>query len=90
MRIDKWYPTAKELETCLEETGLAVHSIHEVPKLCLTSRDLAERYRLSREDVRGISAEISLEYGETPAVFVVTPNGFTAYLYYQIFTCVAI
>ena len=90
MRIDKWYPTAKELKTCLEETGLAVHSIHAVPKLCLTSQDLAERYRLSREEVRGIRAEISQEYGETPAVFVVTPNGFTAYLYYQIFTCVAI
>jgi len=90
MRTDKWYPTISELKICLKEEGLAVRATCPAPKLLLSSQDLAERYHLMEEDVCRIRAEISQLYGEAPEVFVVTPNGFTAYLHYQIFTCVAI
>lgn len=90
MRTDKWYPLISELKAYLKEEGWTVHAVCPAAKLLLTSHDLAERYRLSEEEVCRIRDEISQLYGEAPEVFVVAPNGFTAYLHYQIFTCAAI
>lgn len=90
MRTDKWYPTINELGTCLREEGWAVQAIQSAPKIPLPSCDLVERYHLSEEDVRCICDEMTRLHGEAPEVFLVTPDGFEAYLHYQIFTCVAV
>jgi O-methyltransferase involved in polyketide biosynthesis len=90
MRTDKWYPTRKELKTALEEKQLAVRNICLAPRLCLKSGDLAKRYRLTRKDVINIRREVSRSFGEIPDVFDLTEDGFTAYLHYQIFTCLAV
>jgi SAM-dependent methyltransferase len=90
MQTEKWYPTVHELKECLEKEGWAVEDISPAPKLALTSDDLARRYHLSADDVNRIREEISCKHGKKPGVFEATSKGFTAYLHYRIFTCIAV
>ena len=75
------------LKGILNEEGFNIEDTCPAPKLMLQSAELAERYHLSHKDVSSIGEEINREFGETPEVFVRHPDGYTAYLHYEIFTC---
>lgn len=89
MGTDKEYPLESELNTFLESEGWEVVNVNSAPKLLLTSYDLAERYKLTEEDIFNIKNDINREYGEKSDIFVLTQDGFNAYLDYKIFTCIA-
>ncbi len=85
---NKWYPTVKQLSSALEDAGLRVLSIEEAPTLPLGSDELQERYRVSDFDMTRAEQEI-VELCGTPRSFVTSEEGFTAYLDYKVFRCVA-
>ena len=90
MKTQKWYPKTEALNLILSEEGFNVEDTCTAPKLMLKSADLVERYNLSHKEVVFIGEEISRTFGEIPEVFVRYPDGYTAYLHYQIFTCRAV
>jgi hypothetical protein len=90
MGTGKWYPSTDDLRTLLVQSGWSVISVEPAPLLPLTSDDLAKRYGLNEGKVREICSVITREFSETGDVFRKTPDGFCAYLHYQIFTCVAV
>ncbi len=87
MKTQKWYPMTDTLSRILNEEGFNVENICPAPKLMLKSAELAERYCLSNKEVSSIGEEISRRFGETPEVFVLHDDGYTAYLHYEIFIC---
>lgn len=89
MRTEKWYPTLEELQAALQQCGWSMIDIQPAPPLPLTSADLARRYQLSAADVEMIGRELSGKFGRIVGVFEPAPQGFTAYLHYQIMTCTA-
>ena len=89
MRTGKWYPTIDELLRQLQATGWKTIIISDVPPLHLTSKDLAERYRLKKDEIKTIHEGIVQKYGELKGIFEETDDGFLAYLPYKIFRCIA-
>jgi hypothetical protein len=90
MGTGKWYPTVRGLRKLIENTGWSVLSVSQAPKLLLSSDDLARRYGLSRDTVMRILKNVISRAGEIENVFVKVRNGFSAYLHYYIYTCVAV
>lgn len=89
MRTGKWYPTRQELRDRMEQAGWSVSGEDPAPPLLLTSADLAERYQLTPADIAAILRELTERFGHVPEVFEPSASGFTAFLHYQILTCVA-
>jgi SAM-dependent methyltransferase len=87
---DKWYPTAEDLCRYLKETGWSIKSIVPAPALPLTSQDLGKRYGLGKRRLSEIRDELVKCFGEKKDIFMLTRDGFCAYLHYRIFICVAI
>lgn len=87
MRTDKWYPSLAELREILKMNGWHVVDVKSAPPLTLTSSELAERYQLTREDIAGIRKKQMGSFGAKEGVFMPSPEGFTAWLHYFIFTC---
>jgi len=78
------------IKTRLDQAGLFVKSAHPAPPLLFASEELMERYGISKAEMIGICGQLAEEFGETPGVFELTPNGFHAQLHYFIYTCVAV
>ena len=89
MQTGKWYPTAGQFVRSLEKSGWSVRSTSPAPALLVTSGDLGKRYGVSPDRMVAIRGEILQRLGEKRGVFEITPNGFRAFLHYQLFTCVA-
>lgn len=89
MRLDKWYPTFSELESCLTKAGWRLTGMSAAPALLLTSDDLARRYALTTADVMRIREVMAQDFSGQTSVFGMLPNGFWAKLQYRIYTCVA-
>lgn len=87
---DKWYPLRAGLCMTLMEAGWQVEAMIAAPPLPLDSLGLARRYGLSSAQLKQIHATLRQECGECAKVFEATPRGFTAFLPYTIFTCVAV
>lgn len=90
MRTHKWYPTYTVCRDILEKTGFKVSSIIPAPTLTLTASSLAYRYNLNEGVIRQIRKALLKEFGEKPGVYQLTPEAFTAYLHYYIYTCTAV
>lgn len=90
MGTDKWYPMSSSLCMALMESGWQVTATAPALPLPLGSLDLARRYNLSPAKLSQIQKTLYAEHGECANVFVKAPRGFTAYLPYTIFTCVAV
>lgn len=90
MNTDKWFPLRAGLCMALVEAGWQVEAMTAAPALPLDSLGLARRYALSAARLKQIHATLTKECGECPKVFETTPRGFTAFLPYTIFTCVAV
>lgn len=90
MDTDKWYPMRAGLCMSLMELGWRVEATAAAAPLPMGSLDLARRYSLSTARLAKIHEELSQEYGDFTGVFQTAPRGFTAYLPYTIFTCIAV
>jgi len=90
MGTDKWYPQMKSMCEILEKDGFEVVEISKVPALELTSDSLMKRYDFSNHRRQEIIDAVLKDFGkEKEGVFCLTPDGFTAYLHYMVFTCKA-
>lgn len=87
MDTGKWYPTLDELALALQEEGWEIEAVQAAPSLVLTMPDLARRYDIDPEALLYLGREILARYGPTPGTFIPAPDGFTAYLSYNIVTC---
>ena len=87
---DKWYPMRSALCMALLEAGWQVEATTLAPPLPLSSLDLARSYNLAPTRLTQIQKTLCADRGECANVFVRVPRGFTAYLPYTIFTCVAV
>jgi trans-aconitate methyltransferase len=90
MGTQKWYGTLAEMKALLEEEGWSVSQVRPAPKIPLDSRDLAERYSLSPQQITSIREEIDEKYGQRPEVFTFTEDGFRAWLHANVFSCKAV
>ena len=90
MGTDKWYPMRTALCMALMESGWQIDATAPAPHLPLGSLDLARRYNLAPAKLTQIQKTLCTESGECANVFVSSRRGFTAYLPYTIFTCVAV
>lgn len=90
MKTHKWYPLSKELSKILDEEGFCIEYNCQAPALELKSLELGKRYHLSQQEITSIGKEIIHDFGETPGVFVLDHEGYTAFLHYEIFTCRAV
>jgi SAM-dependent methyltransferase len=90
MGTDKWYPLRAGLCMALVEAGWQVEAMTSAPPLPLDAPGLARRYGLSNARLAQIHATLRQECGECAQVLETTPRGFTAFLPYTIFTCVAV
>ena len=90
MGTGKWYPMVSTLCMALTEVGWQVEATAPAPPLPLGSLDLARRYNLAPAKLTQIQKTLCSDHGECARVFERTPSGFTAYLPYTIFTCVAV
>jgi len=90
MGTDKWYPMRTALCMALTEAGWQVEAAMPAPPLPLGSLDLARRYNLAPATLTQIQKTLCSDCGECARVFEGTRRGFTAYLPYMIFTCVAV
>ncbi len=88
MGTNKWFPTTAALRHCLAETGWNVTDQVIGPSLSLRSDELAERYSLSRDEIRSISWK--MHQSERPVLFNDGHTQFCANLDYTIFTCRAV
>ncbi|NOZ20899.1 MAG: hypothetical protein GXP25_07390 [Planctomycetes bacterium] len=89
MKSDKWYTTVDEMTVILQEEGWTATKIETAPPIHLTSADLADRYHLSDADVAAIRDDVTSRFGALPGVFDHMEDGFSSWLHYRIFTCVA-
>jgi SAM-dependent methyltransferase len=90
MGTQKWYGTLAEMEALLKEEGWSICEVRPAPKIPLDSKDLAERYSLSPQQIISIREEIAREYGQKPEVFTFTEDGFRAWLHAYVFACKAV
>jgi len=90
MRTHKWYPTAKDLQRHMTDSGWHVTDTTQALSLLLTSEDLSQRYALNTNDIAYIRDIVAREFGEMKGVFRLIPSGFQANLHYRIYTCVAV
>jgi SAM-dependent methyltransferase len=90
MGTGKWYPLVSALCLALTEAGWQVEATSPAPPLPLGSHDLARRYNLAPAKLAQIQKTLATDCGECTKVFETTRRGFTAYLPYTIFTCVAV
>jgi SAM-dependent methyltransferase len=89
MDTGKWYPTLDELALALRDEGWEIEAVGMAPSLVLTMPELAQRYGIDREALVYLGREILARYGPAPGTFIPAPDGFTAYLSYNIITCKA-
>ena len=89
MSTQKWYTTTDKLKSMLTDTGFHVCDIYPTTKLQLDSNDLTERYHLNPQQRTLIQKQIAKQYNQRPQVFTCTPDHFTAWLHYNIFSCKA-
>ena len=87
---DKWFPMRTALCMVLLEAGWRVEATAPAPPLPLSSLDLARCYNLAPVKLTQIQKTLCANNGECSRVFERTRRGFTAYLPYTIFTCVAV
>jgi hypothetical protein len=90
MATEKWYTTVNNLKSILTEVGFHVYDICQSTKLQLDSTDLTERYHLNPHQITLIQKQIEQQYGQKPLVYICSPDHFTAWLHYNIFSCRAI
>ncbi len=90
MGTGKWFPMRTALCMALMETGWQVEATAPASPLPLNSRDLARCYNLAPAKLSQIQKTLGAECGECSPVFVRAARGFTAYLPFTIFTCVAV
>ncbi len=90
MGTGKWYPMVTALCMALTEAGWQVEASNSAPPLPLGSQDLARRYNLAPARLVQIQKALAANCGSCSKVFETTRRGFTAYLPYTIFTCVAV
>lgn len=90
MRTGKWYPTVSFLRRKLSAAGWQVVDILPAPALVLASRELGQRYDLSRSQIIQIQREMQPEFKEQRGVFLTRRNTFLAQLHYRIYICRAI
>jgi hypothetical protein len=87
MGTPKWYPTTSELRESMANTNWQVMDICPAPALKLSSVELGQRYGLDLQTRAKICDSMMDEFGERENVFQRVPEGFVAYLHYQI--CIA-
>jgi SAM-dependent methyltransferase len=90
MGSQKWYGSLTEMEELLKEEGWSISQVWPAPKIPLDSKDLAERYSLSPQQITSIREEIDEKCGQKPAVFTFTEDGFRAWLHAFVFSCKAV
>ncbi|PVX24389.1 MAG: hypothetical protein CW716_10190 [Candidatus Bathyarchaeum sp.] len=90
MSTQKWFTTIDALKSILAETGFHVYAICPATKIQLDSADLTERYHLKPKQRTLIKKQIEQQYGQKPQVYTCSPDHFTAWLHYNIFSCKAI
>lgn len=90
MSTQKWFTTIDALKSMLAETGFHVYAICPATKIQLDSTDLTERYHLNPQQRTLIQNQIEQQYGKKPQVYTCSPDHFTAWLHYNIFSCKAI
>lgn len=90
LRTQKWYPTEADLDDGLTDMGWRILEKRPAPPLGLTSVDLGHRYGLDTHALLQIRVELSREYGEIENVFRLLPDGFVAYLPYQVYVSEAV
>jgi hypothetical protein len=90
MGTQKYYPTIDDLKSVLTDVGFNVSSICHASNLQLDSTDLTERYHLYPQQVTLIKKQIEQEYGQKSQIYTCSPDHFTAWLHYNIFSCKAI
>jgi len=87
MGTPKWYPTISELHESMANTNWQVIDICPAPALKLSSVELGQRYGMDSQTLAKICGSIMEAFGEIENVFQRSPEGFIAYLHYQI--CIA-
>jgi SAM-dependent methyltransferase len=90
MGTQKWFGTFSEMEVLLQEKGWSICQVQPAPMITLDSLDLAERYGLQPQQIVSIREEIAELYGQKPEVFILTKDGFRAWLQAHVFTCRAV
>jgi SAM-dependent methyltransferase len=90
MGTGKWYPGVDELITALEGQGWKIHTVNSARSLVLPKDELIERYKVGEMEMAGIKREIMQKGKPSPAVFISSDQGFTAYLHYRVFKCEAV
>jgi SAM-dependent methyltransferase len=89
MGTQKWYGTLSEMDALLKEEGWSISQVRPAPSILLDSKDLAERYSLSPQQISSIREEIGQVYNQKPEVFVFSEDGFRAWLHAYVFSCKA-
>ena len=90
MQTGKWYPTADGLDKLLHQTGWQSEDNFPASALHLESSELALRYKLTHDEIRGIARKMLLEYGQNQSVYHSGNDGFMAELHYRIFVSRAV
>lgn len=90
MGTGKWYPLVEELKQALLREGWGVRKVSPAPRLMLARNELEERYRVGEKAMAALEEKIMREFGPVDGIFHPSPEGFTAYLHYSIFTCQAV
>lgn len=90
MDTGKWYPATRELLEALEYEGFQPTDIRPAPPIPLTSGELEARYDFTHEAMMKIGRELAGRCGPLSRVYHPSRNGFTVYLDYMVFTCVAV
>lgn len=90
MGTDKWFPMRTALCMALMESGWQVEATTPAPPLPLSSLDLARCYNLAPAKLTQIQKTLCSDCGECANVFVSSRRGFTAFLPFTIFTCIAV
>jgi hypothetical protein len=90
MGTDKWFPMRTALCMALMESGWRVEATTPAPPLPLNSLDLARCYNLAPAKLTQIQKTLCADCGECANVFVSSRRGFTAFLPFTIFTCIAV
>ncbi|WGM88750.1 MAG: hypothetical protein NUK63_07460 [Candidatus Bathyarchaeum tardum] len=90
MGTQKWYTTTNDLKSILIQVGFHVYSICQAAELQLNSTELTERYGLSPYQIQEIQKQISQQFRQKSSVYTCSMEHFTAWLHYNIFSCIAI
>ncbi|MFN2352006.1 MAG: hypothetical protein ABR497_08680 [Kiritimatiellia bacterium] len=88
MGSQKWFPCADVLVRLMEQAGFRVPETASAPPLPLESTTLKERYAVAPARMQAIREDLYRNFTAND-VLQFPGEGFTAFLHYRIFTCVA-